>query len=63
MFIVAIRVGSMPKIVLDGTTEIIASLEVEEISEALGKLASSSDLRATVGAVAQKFTLANFGVK
>ena len=57
------RVGSIPDVVLDGITGIITSLEVKEIADALEKLANSNELRAQMGARAQEFTLANFGVK
>ena len=61
--VVTTRVGSVPEVVLDGVTGIIASLDVQEIANALEKLANSSELRAQIGSAAQKFTLANFGVK
>jgi len=61
--VVTTRVGSVPEVVLDGITGIITSLEVEEIADALEKLANSIELRAQMGAKAQEFTLANFGVK
>ena len=61
--VVTTRVGSVPEVVLDGITGIITSLEVQEIADALEKLANSNELRAQMGAAAQEFTLANFGVK
>ncbi len=61
--VVTTRVGSVPEVVLDGITGIITSLEVQEIADALEKLANSNELRAQMGAAAQVFTLANFGVK
>ena len=61
--VVTTRVGSVPEIVLDGVTGIITSLAVQEIADALEKLANSSELRAQMGSKAQEFTLANFGVK
>jgi glycosyltransferase involved in cell wall biosynthesis len=61
--VVTTRVGSVPEVVLDGVTGIITSLEVQEIADALEKLANSSEIRAQMGAKAQEFTLANFGVK
>ena len=61
--VVTTRVGSVPEVVLDGTTGIVTSLEVQEIADALEKLAHNSDLRAHIGAAAKEFTLANFGVK
>ena len=61
--VVTTRVGSVPEVVLDGVTGIITSLEVEEITNALEKLANSRELRAALGTSAKEFTLANFGVK
>ena len=61
--VVTTRVGSIPEVVLDGVTGIITSLEVQKIADAIEKLANSSELRAQMGAKAQEFTLANFGVK
>ena len=61
--VVTTRVGSVSEVVLDGTTGIITGLGVQEIADALEKLTNSSDLRGQMGAAAQKFTLANFGVK
>ena len=61
--VVTTRVGSVPEVVLDGTTGIIASLDVQEIADALEKLANSSELRGQLGTAAKEFTLGNFGVK
>ncbi len=61
--VVTTRVGSVPEVVLDGTTGIITDLNVSEIADALEKLARDSALRANLGAAAKVFTLANFGVK
>ena len=61
--VVTTKVGSVPEIVLDGVTGIITSLDVQKISDALEKLANSSEIRAQMGVTAQQFTLANFGVE
>ena len=61
--VVSTRVGSVSEVVLEGTTGIITSLDVQEIAGALEKLANNSELRAQMGASAQEFTLANFGVE
>ena len=61
--VVTTKVGSVPEVVLDGTTGIVTSFDVQEIADALEKLANSSDLRTKLGAAAKEFTLANFGVK
>ena len=60
--VVSTRVGSVPEVVLDEVTGIITSLDVQEIADALEKLANSAELRAQMGATAQEFTLSNFGV-
>lgn len=61
--VVTTRVGSVPEVVLDGITGIITSMEVQEIADALEKLAKSGELRAQMGMAAHEFTLSNFGVK
>ena len=61
--VVTTRVGSVPEVVMHGTTGIITSLDVQEVADALEKLANSNDLRDQMGAAAKEFTLANFGVK
>ena len=60
--VVSTKVGSVPEVVLDGITGIISSLDVQEIADAVEKLAKSAGLRARMGASAQDFTLSNFGV-
>ena len=61
--VVTTGVGSIPEVVLDGTTGIITSLDVQEIADALKKLVNDSTLRTRMGFAAKEFTLANFGVK
>ena len=61
--VVTTRVGSIPEVVLDGVTGIITNINVQEIADALEKLANSSDLRGQMGTAAKEFTLANFGVE
>ena len=61
--VVTTNVGSVSEIVLDGKTGIITGLDVQEIADALKKLANSSTLRMQLSSVAQEFTLANFGVE
>ncbi len=60
--VVTTNVGSVPEVVLDGVSGIITSLDIQEIADALEKLAKSAELRALMGAAAQEFTLSNFGV-
>ena len=61
--VVTTRVGSVPDVVLDGTTGIIVSLDVEEIADALERLCSDKGLSMRMGAAAKEFTLSNFGVE
>ena len=61
--VVTTRVGSVPEVVLDGVTGIVTCLDIQEIADALEKLANISELRVQMGAAAQKFTLDNFGVE
>lgn len=61
--VVATKIGSVPEVVLGGTTGIVTGLNVQEIAEALEKLANDRGLRTHMGAAAKEFTFANFGVK
>jgi glycosyltransferase involved in cell wall biosynthesis len=61
--VVTTNVGSVPEIVLDRITGIITNLDVQEIANALEKLATDKALRERLGLAAQEFTLANFGVQ
>ena len=61
--VVATRVGSVPEVVIDGTTGFVTNLDVQEITQALEKLVADSALRARTGLAAKEFTLANFSVK
>ena len=61
--VVSTRVGSVPEIILDGSTGIITGIGVQELANALEKLAKNSDLRSQLGIAAQKFTVANFGIE
>lgn len=60
--VVTTRVGSVPEVVLDGTTGIITNLDVPEIADAIEKLVNSDELRAELGAAAKEFTSVNFGI-
>ena len=61
--VVTTNVGSVPEVVLDGVTGIVTGLDVQEIADALEKLANDKVLPTKLGAAAQEFTLSNFGVK
>ena len=61
--VVTTNVGSVPEVVLDQTTGIITALDVQEIADALEKLANNQAQRVQLGIAAKEFTLANFGVE
>jgi glycosyltransferase involved in cell wall biosynthesis len=61
--VVTTNVGSVREIVLDSVTGIITDLDVQDIANALEKLATDKALRERLGVAAREFTLANFGVK
>ena len=61
--VVTTNVGSVPEVVIDGVTGIVTDLDVQEIANALEKLATDKALRERLGLAAQEFTLANFGVR
>lgn len=61
--VVSTDVGSVSDVVLDGVTGIVTTLDIQKIADALEKLSLDTDLHARLGAAAQDFTLANFGVK
>jgi glycosyltransferase involved in cell wall biosynthesis len=61
--VVTTNVGSVPEVVLDGITGVIADLDVQEIANALEKLFNNKALRSQLGSAARDFTLANFGVE
>ena len=61
--VVTTNVGSVPEVVLDGVTGLVTGLDVQEIANALEKLANDKVLRTKLGAAAQEFTMSNFGVK
>ena len=60
--VVATSVGSVSEVVLDGITGIITNRNIQEIADALEKLASNRAIRIRMGVAAENFTLANFGV-
>ena len=61
--VVATNVGSTNEIVADGQTGFLTDLSVEQLSHAVAKLASDSDLRAKMGAAGKEYTLARYGVE
>ena len=61
--VVTTNVGSVPEVVINGITGVIADLDVQEIANALEELVNNKALRSQLGSAAQEFTLANFGVE
>ena len=61
--VVATNVGSTNEIVVDGQTGFLTDLSVDQLSEAVAKLASDSDLRAKMGAAGKEYTLARYGAE
>ena len=61
--VVATNVGSTNEIVVDGQTGFLTDLSVDQLSEAVAKLASDSDLQAKMGAAGKEYTLARYGVE
>jgi glycosyltransferase involved in cell wall biosynthesis len=60
--VVTTNVGSIPEVVIDGLTGIVTNVDFMELADALEKLAGDVELRTRMGAAAQEFTMANFGV-
>ena len=61
--VVATNVGSTNEIVVDGQTGFLTDLSLDQLCEAVAKLASDSDLRAKMGAAGKEYTLARYGVE
>lgn len=61
--VVATNVGSTNEIVVDGQTGFLTDLSIEQLAQAVTKLASDSDLRAKMGAAGKEYTLARYGVE
>jgi glycosyltransferase involved in cell wall biosynthesis len=53
----------VPEVVLDAITGVITKLDVQEIADALEKLANNKALRTQMGEAGREFTLAHFGVQ
>jgi glycosyltransferase involved in cell wall biosynthesis len=60
--VVATNVGSTNEIVVDEQTGFLTELSVEQLAQAIGKLASDSDLRAKMGAAGKEYTLGRYSV-
>jgi glycosyltransferase involved in cell wall biosynthesis len=60
--VVATNVGSTNEIVIEGETGFLTELSVNQLADAVGKVAIDSDLRAKMGAAGKEYTLARYGV-
>jgi len=61
--VVATNIGSTNEIVVDGQTGFLTDLSVDQLAQAVTKLASDSDLRAKMGAAGKEYTMARYGVE
>jgi glycosyltransferase involved in cell wall biosynthesis len=60
--VIATNVGSISEIVLDGETGLITDLSVEDLADAVARLAEDSDLRSRIGSAGKHYTLAKYGL-
>jgi glycosyltransferase involved in cell wall biosynthesis len=60
--VVATNVGSTNEIVVDGKTGLLTDLSVDQLANAVTKVATDKDLRAQMGAAGKEFTLDRYGV-
>jgi glycosyltransferase involved in cell wall biosynthesis len=60
--VVATNVGSTNEIVVDGKTGFLTQLSVDQLADAVAKLATDSVLRSEMGAAGQEYTMARYGV-
>ena len=60
--VVATNVGSTNEIVVDGKTGLLTDLSVDQLADAVAKVAADADLRAQLGTAGKEYTLARYGV-
>ena len=60
--VVATNVGSTNEIVVDGKTGFLTDLSVDQLANAVTKVATDNDLRAQMGAAGKEYTMARYGV-
>jgi glycosyltransferase involved in cell wall biosynthesis len=60
--VVATNVGSTNEIVVDGETGLLTDLSVDQLANAVAKVATDSALRAKMGAAGKEYTMARYGV-
>jgi glycosyltransferase involved in cell wall biosynthesis len=60
--VIATNVGSTNEIVVNGETGLLTDLSVNQLADAVAKVATDSALRAKMGAVGKEYTMARYGV-
>jgi glycosyltransferase involved in cell wall biosynthesis len=60
--VIATNVGSTNEIVVDGKTGLLTDLSVDQLGNAVIKVATDNDLRAQMGADGKEYTMARYGV-
>ena len=60
--VVTTNVGSTNEIVVDGKTGLLTDLSVDQLANAVTKVATDNDLRARMGAAGKEYTMARYGV-
>lgn len=60
--VVATNVGSTNEIVVDGKTGFLTDLSVDQLANAVTKVATDNDLQAQMGAAGKEYTMARYGV-
>jgi glycosyltransferase involved in cell wall biosynthesis len=60
--VVATNVGSTNEIVVNGETGLLTDLSVNQLADAVARVASDADLRAKMGAAGKEYTMARYGV-
>ena len=60
--VIATNVGSTNEIVVDGKTGLLTDLSVDQLANAVTKVATDNDLQAQMGAAGKEYTMARYGV-
>jgi glycosyltransferase involved in cell wall biosynthesis len=60
--VVATNIGSTNEIVVDWKTGLLTDLSVDQLANAVTKVATDNDLRAQMGAAGKEYTMARYGV-
>ena len=61
--VVATNVGSTNEIVANGETGLLTDLSTAHLAQAVAKITTSIELRATMGAAGKDYTMARYGIK